>query len=364
MPRFTVGRLETFRHSKRGPDASGSAARIGIVGAGTIVRAAHIPAYLQEGLTVDAVFDLDQDLARTAAAAAGADVASTLDDLFARSTVSVVDIAVPPSSQVTIARQALDAGKHVLCQKPLAPTLSEAADLVEHAERRGLLLAVNQQMRWEPLVGAVRGALDDGTLGDPVAAVIDTNLNNEFPPGHWLRREPRVMGLFGAIHLFDALRFLFGNPETVAARMLSDPRSGFDADMWVNAWLEWPSGLFAVIHDRYTNLAGDIHARMRVEGSHGAVRGHFGLWDDYPNPSPDIVEVCNYGEAWRLASDTKPWLPDAFAGPMLSLIEAIDGDGAPATSGRDNLDTLRIVEAAYESSRRGTTVRISDIGVA
>jgi len=80
---------------------------------------------------------------------------------------------------------------------------------------------------------------------------------------------------------------------------------------------------------------------------------------DYPAPHADVIEAVQYGDPeWTLVSDTETWLPGAFAKPMLSLIDAIQTNGEPATSGRDNLRTLRIVEALYESDRLGRTVTL------
>jgi predicted dehydrogenase len=328
---------------------------IGIIGAGTIVRHGHLPAYRQLGLDVRGIYDRDPQQARqTADAFPGLDVCPSIDAMLADPAVQIIDIAITPQDQLDTARRALDAGKHLLCQKPLAPTLEEAKRLVAYAEARNLLLAVNQQMRWEPIVASVKAALDRGDLGEPVAGLIETNMDMGLPPGHWLAREHRFMALYGAIHFLDSARYLFGEPQRVTARLLRHPLQHQDGETWINAWLEWPGGMMLVIFERYTNYAADLTAKMRVEGTRGVIRGRFGIWDRYPQPGPELVEFQSFAPGrpgdWRTLSDDQTWMPGAFGQPMLSLIHAIRTGGVPETSGRDNLKTLRLVEALYRSS--------------
>lgn len=334
---------------------------IGVVGAGTIVRNGHLPAYAQLGLKICGIYDEDATRARQLAEDAGT-IAVTLDGLLRNPEVDVVDIGITPQAQVEVAERAIRSGKHVLCQKPLAPTLTQAVSLVQFAEERGVKLAVNQQMRWEPIVLAVKRALDDGSLGTPTAGLIETNMNDDFPAGHWLTREPRLMALYGTIHYLDSARYLFGEPERVTARLSRNPLQRSAGETWIDAWLEWPDDFSLVIFERYTNWAGDLTATMRVEGTTGAVRGHLGLWDDYPNRSPDLVDQIDYKEGcWKRISEEAAWMPDAFIGPMGGLLEAIDTNGDPPTGGRDNLLTLRLVEALYMSSRERRTVRPDEV---
>jgi predicted dehydrogenase len=332
---------------------------IGIIGAGTIVEHGHLPAYARHGLPVRAIFDRDRERAvRLAARYPGLEVAESAEALIGDDRVDVVDIAVEPASQVALAEAALRAGRNVLCQKPLAPTLEEARALVERCRDLPGVRAVNQQMRWEPITAEVRARIDSGDLGEPVAASIHTNMSADFPAGHWLAAEPRLMTLYGTIHFLDSARYLFGEPARVTAKLRRDPDQVAAGELWINAWVEWDSGLLLAIFERYSNWAGDLTATMRVEGRAGTVRGRFGIWDDYPHPAAGTVEFKRHDQ-----SDWKPstragatWMPDAFAHPMLELIAAVDSGRAAPTSWDDNLATLALVEAIYESDATGRTI--------
>ena len=331
---------------------------VGIVGAGTIVEFAHVPAYRQLGINVHVIYD--QVAARAEAIAAlcpGARTASTLEEVLTDPRIDLVDIAITPSAQTDVARRVIEAGKHLLCQKPLAPTLAQARALVSLASESGVKLAVNQQMRWEPAIAAVNLVLATGSMGRPVACAVHTNLPVTFSPDHWLGKEKRLAAMFGTIHLLDAARFLLGEPAYVTARLPDTPRA-VPGETWANVWLEWDDHSFMSIFDRYENHAGDTVASMRIDGTNGAIRARFGMWDDYPHSGPDFVEQCAYGSAqWEVISDKRSWLPDAFVGPVTGVLEAIARDSTPPTSGEDHLSTLRLVEAVYLSSQEQRTVR-------
>ena len=128
---------------------------IAVVGAGAIVNAAHLPAYRQAGLNVVGITDLRLDRARSTARDFGiervyGDLAELLDD----PAVDIVDIAVAPESQPAIATRAAIAGKHLLCQKPLAIDFSDALDVVERASKLfdEVIVAVGVNSSKDPLL--------------------------------------------------------------------------------------------------------------------------------------------------------------------------------------------------------------------
>jgi len=334
---------------------------IGIVGGGTIVRNGHLPAYRSNDLPVKAIYDQDTAAAESLASEFSIEVETDLTKMLERDDIDIIDIAITPQAQVEIAEQVLRAGRHVLCQKPLAPSYNSAVSLVERCRDVPGVRAVNQQMRFQPIVETTMSHLRDGSIGEVVSAQIFTNMSADFPADHWLAAEPRLMALYGTIHFLDAARHLFGEPQRLTALIRNDPLQSAVGEMWINAWIEWADGPLLVIAERYVNWAGDLEARMRVEGTLGAVRGTFGLWDDYPNPTPPVVEWKSHDATeWTTESSRRTWMPDAFSGPMEALIESIDHGVPHPTSWEDNLSTLRLVEAVYESSSRGRAIELSD----
>ena len=93
-----------------------------------------------------------------------------------------------------------------------------------------------------------------------------------------------------------------------------------------------------------------------MDGTGGTIRGTLGLMYDYPHGRPDTLEIWSSvlpTDGWLSYPVTTRWIPDAFIGPVRSLLAAIATGGEPETSARDNLGTLRIIEALYRSGETG-----------
>src|SRR5579871_6000776 len=151
--------------------------RIGCVGAGFIMRDCHLVAYRQAGFNPVAIASRNPANARAVADLRGIPRChATWQDLLADPEIEVLDVAVPPDVQPAILRAAAEQGRHlkgILAQKPLALSVAEARDCVERCAAAGIVLAVNQNMRYDQSVRACKDLLRRGWLGEPVLATID-----------------------------------------------------------------------------------------------------------------------------------------------------------------------------------------------
>lgn len=333
---------------------------IAIVGAGAIVDYAHLPAYRKAGLDVVGLYDVNSERARAVAARHDVGrVFDSLDELLA-SQAEVVDIAVVPWAQPEIAEKALAAGKHLLCQKPLALDLATAERLVEAADRAGRKLAVNQQMRFEEGIAAARAMVERGWIGQPTALSIVVNIRTDWQAWPWLVTSERLDLLYHSIHYFDTIRSFFGQPQLVWCAAGRTPGQIAEAETRTISTFRFGDGRLALVHTNHENLAGDVRAEFRIDGSEGSIRGTLGLLYDYPHGRPDTLEIWSRSlptDGWLPYPVTTRWLPDAFIGPMASLLRSISEGGEPVTSGRDNLGTLRIVHALYRAIETGEAQR-------
>ena len=167
-----------------------------------------------------ALFDPDPARATAAAQALGFEVATSLEGLLSRSEVDVVYVASPPSTHAEVALHALRAGKHVLCEKPLATDEDAARALVGTADQRGLVLAANLIMRYNPVCQAVHRILADGLLGEPLHAFFENYADDEvLPPGHWFWDKAVSGGIFveHGVHFFDLFALWFGDGRVLSA---------------------------------------------------------------------------------------------------------------------------------------------------
>jgi predicted dehydrogenase len=336
---------------------------IGIVGCGGIVSGAHLPAYNAAGLNVVAVFDLDQDKARSVASDFGIPtVAGSVEELASMSDVEIVDIAVLPWVQQEIVPVVAAAGKHMLCQKPLAMDYATGLLEVEAAEAAGVLLAVNHQMRWDAGIAAARDLVAQGALGRVTEAQVQVSVSTPLHLWAWIAESPHLDIKIHSTHYLDALRSVLGDPVWITSIHGRYPEQApVQGETVTKTVLEYPDGTQGLVATNHYNEHGSPYAEFRFLGTEGALQGTIGLMYDYPNGRPDTLSLYREGsEVQAFPLDTK-WLPDAFLGPMSDLMDAIATGRAPVTAGREMLPTLAIGEAAYLSAEERRSVRLSEI---
>lgn len=350
------------------PDSSGLRdTGIGVVGAGFIVRDCHLVAYAEAGFRVVGITSRTPATARDVAALRGVpEVFRSLEEMLDDPAIEVVDVAVPPAEQPGVIRRILAHRRRVrgiLAQKPLALSYGEAAGLVEACELAGVLLQVNQNMRYDPSVRAVRTLLDEGRLGDPVLATIEMRAIPHWMP--WARGGPSLSTFIMSIHHLDTFRYWLGDPVRVLASTRPDPRTTFDHADGINLYiLEYEDGTRASGWDDVWSgparegAGASTTVRWRFEGTEGLAMGEIG-WPGWPERVPSTIDYTTIrdGGEWRRPRWPDAWFPDAFAGTMGGLLRALESGVAPDIPGRDNLKTIALCEAVLAAGREHRAVR-------
>ena len=332
--------------------------RIGILGSGFIVSDCHLVSYRKAGFNPVAIASRTREnAARTAERHAIAKVCDTYEQLLDDPTIEVLDIAVPPDRQLALIKAACERHtvKGILAQKPLGMDYAEALQAVECCERAGITLAVNQNMRYDQSVRAAKTLLTNGTIGEPVLATIDMRGIPHWMP--WQAELGWVTLRIMSIHHLDCLRYWFGEPVGIFCSTRPDPRTTFPhTDGICTSILEYAGGLrCVVIDDTWTGPAkegcpGDIGIQWRIEGLNGLAIGDIG-WCKDPYTSPSTIRYAAKGDAaFHEPRWPESWFPDAFAGTIGQLLIALETGREPAISGRDNLHTMALVDAAYLSA--------------
>ncbi|MBZ0292123.1 MAG: Gfo/Idh/MocA family oxidoreductase [Anaerolineae bacterium] len=340
---------------------------IGFIGTGGIVQYAHIPAYRKAGFNIVACYDLNPETARTVAAEHDIPTAyESLDDLLADPKVEIVDIAVPPWTQLEIVKKVAAAGKHMLCQKPLSDTFSEAVEIVEIGRKAGVKQAINQQMRWDAGIRASKNLIAQGIIGQPTDAQLNVSVATPWHMWPCLAAVPRLEILFHSIHYLDAMRFLFGDPDWVTSRHARYAGQGkVKGETKTITVLDYDNGLQILVATNHYNEWADPYATFRFIGTEGAIDGTVGLLYNYPTGRPDTMEVTSaqFGKGIKITPTLEEmWIPDAFVGTMAGLMRAIETDSDPEDNSTvDNLNTLRVANAAYISAAENRSVRPQEV---
>jgi predicted dehydrogenase len=323
---------------------------IGIVGCGHIVRIAHLPAYAKYGVDVIGAYDVAREATIGVCEEFGVPHAfGSLDELLAHPGVEVVDIATNPEVRLELVSRALEAGKHVLAQKPFALDARAARAVVDEAERRGLKLAVNQNGRWSPPWRIATLLIEDGAIGDVVAVTHLFDRDFGFAVGRHYDAIEHMLIYDYSVHWVDISRcWLDGrSPENVRALEYRTPNQPAAAKAPWGAWIaiEYADGASVVIR----SVGGSTTARpgcpFWIHGTEGTIRGSVLLGSDF-------VELERGGVFSRYVLEGS-WYPDGFAGAMGELLSAIADDREPYNSARHNLLSLELTLAACRSAEEG-----------
>ena len=343
---------------------------IGVIGAGFIVRDVQLVAYRQAGFNVVGIASANS--AHAAEVAEARDIQKcyeTVEALLEDPEIEVLDLAVPPHAQHEIIESALRHKDHIRAihaQKPLAMDFAEARQIVKACDDAGVVLAVNQNMRYDQSVRALKDILERGYLGEPVLGTIEMRAIPHWQS--WSREYGKLTLLIMSIHHLDTFRYWFGDPESVYVSARPDPRTRFaHRDGIVLSILEYENGLRASSWDDVwagparEGAASNIYIKWRVEGADGLAEGTIG-WPGYPNRQPSTMRYATKKcpDIWVEPQWTGVWFPDAFAGTMGDLLDALSAEREPSISGHDNLHTMALVDACYRSLDEHRPVRIDE----
>jgi predicted dehydrogenase len=350
-------RLETSQLQQRWPLPS-RPRPIVMIGAGAIVRTAHLPAYRRVGFSVAGVFDTNPDAARETARQFGiVKVFGSLAEACATNG-ALFDLAVP-GGQIGRVVTCLPDGAAVLIQKPMGEDLPMARAIRAICHARRLTAAVNFQLRFSPNVLALRDMIGHDRLGritDVEVRVVDRQPWEQWP---FLEGAPRLEVLYHSIHYLDLIRSLLGEPGGVYCRAVAHPGLSRFADTRSTIILDYGRDTRCSLVLNHTHAHGSEHRAsfVKVEGTTGAALLTLGVNLDYPAGPPDRLEtVAGSAGTWQSIPLRGSWFTEAFEGPMSNLQRFIDGEDAALVSPVDDaIKTMAVVEACYESSAGGGT---------
>lgn len=281
-----------------------------------------------------------------------------LEEALAAVDADAVLITASLPGHVPSARAALTAGKHVLVEKPFAPTLAEARDLVTLAEERQRILMVSQNYRFGSAVQKTRELVRQQVLGPVSSVEIDFRRSaNNVPVAnhrHYQLWHPLLVDM--SIHHFDLLRYILGQePRQVMCTTWNPTWSNFVEPPAAALTIALDGGTVVSYRGSWisqgpmTNWSGEW--RMDCEGGQIAWTGR--------GETPDKVHLRPSGK--RLRAVKLPALEYVDrAGSLQAFAQAVESGEAPESSGRDNLKTLALMFAAIESAAHGSPVTLSD----
>jgi predicted dehydrogenase len=353
--------------------------RIGVIGLGFGTQV-YVPAFRSEGWEVAALSSRTRDkLAKAAQAAGVADIHTDPMEMIRRRDLDAIAVVTPPGSHCELSVAALEAGKHVLCEKPFAMNAAEAQRMVDAARRSGKTAMVGHEFRHTPQRAYIKSMLDSGAIGRFTMCTIELYLDRfvtaEARPLTWFAYKRDGGGVLGALgsHYIDGLRHWFGEVTKVTGKLstlrpdLVDPASGAivkaETDDTFHFLLEFANGGMASMNASFaaTPARG---ARIVVMGE----RGTFIAEQPGPNPMEDGVVIASRDGAALKPLPTPaqytPFTDDrdhrlmAFRLLVRDFTRGVEQGASPAPNFVDGLKCQEVLDAVRESSEAGRTITL------
>jgi len=340
---------------------------VGVIGAGGISRAAHLP-NLKRNPRVDlvAVADVDETLAKRAAEDFGIDASyGSYQDLLDDPRVEMVTVTTWPTAHAEPVIAAARAGKHILCEKPIAPTLAEADAMVEAAERAGVKFTIGYQHRFGTQLPLLKRLLDEGVVGRPMAMTqvgvgpskhhVPWFLQKKLAGGgvliDWgIYTAHTILWLMGPVTSVSAETAIFRPDVQVGDELLTD----VDVEDTVMATMRFRTGAMGSWYAAWAVAAG--HHSMSIDGSEGSIMSATG--------APGISVFSNafgepdYVHGWRQINTVEPPLIDLHYRKLAHLVDSVLDDTPLQFTGADGRDALELVQAVYEAAETGQVVHL------
>ena len=342
--------------------------RVAILGCGQITKHRHVPEYRANPfVTLVGFYDQQRERAEHYATLTGGKVYDTPEALFTDPTIDAVSVCTPNQYHAEHTIRALEAGKHVLCEKPMSTSLAESRAMIEAEDAAGKLLMLGMNQRLVPSHIKAREFIRAGILGDVLA--VTTNFKHSGPE-NWTQRGNKTWFFdkekagFGAIgdlgaHKFDLVRFLLDTDvDSVQATLVALDKNYpngelIDVDDNAICLFKTKSGAIGTLYASWTNYGREDNSTV--------IYGTLGTMKILSQPDYDLILELGSDERYTYQlgqiATNKTQLP---SGVIDAFVDAIRGVDTPLATSHDGLHTQACIEAAQKSveSKRWEKVEI------
>jgi D-apiose dehydrogenase len=284
------------------------------------------------------------------------------EELLLREELDFVDIITDPWTHSKFVQLAAAHKVPVICQKPMAPTLAEAESMVEACKQAGVPFLIHENWRWQAPIRELKKVLNSGVIGEPFRARI-TYVSGYplFINEPWLKDWPKYIILDMGSHLLDIARFLFGEADRLYCQV-GRIHADFKGEDVATLMLRMGGRITITIElgfaENYLENDAFRSTPILVEADNGSAELDF--------MSRLRVTTKSGTHVRSVPSPVYSWaLPDyqhshsSIVPCNANLLKALRGDGPAETPGEDNLKTMRLVFAAYDSARSGKAIQFS-----
>ncbi len=345
--------------------------RIGIIGAGGIAQGAHIPGYKRVADQVElvAIADVVEPKARQAAADHGFKTAyASYEEMLAKESLDAVSVCVPNKFHAPVAIAALQAGCHVICEKPPATTGAEARAMADAAARAGRVLTFGFHFRFMPEVEAARRFAEDGAFGEIYFGRVTAQRRRGIPGwGVFTNKELQGGGplIDIGVHALDACLYVMGYPDPsevlgVTYTKLGDKAPTIVGRSWnykdytvedvCNALIRFADGATLMLESSFiANIEPTEEMNVRLSGTRAGLK---------------LFPLTIFGEEHGLlVNKTAAWQPrpaggNAHLAEIAHFVRCVRGEATPRSNAAEAVKISRLIEAIYKSAASGQLEKV------
>ena len=340
---------------------------VGILGCGKIAQVRHIPEYAENpDVKLAAFYNPSRKRAEEQAEKYGGEVYDTAEELLADRSIDAVSICAANYAHAELSIKALEAGKHVLCEKPMATTLADCEAMVECAKRTGKFLMIGHNQRLAKAHVEAKRLIDQGLIGDIIT--FRTTFGHGGPetwainPGKnvwFFDKKKAAMGAMAdlGVHKTDLIQFLTGQRVVrTTARLVTLDKRGEDGELIgvddnAVCIYEMSGGAFGTMTASWTYYGAEDNSTV-LYGTKGIMR----IYDD---PAHSIVVKLSDGEEQVYDVEQIQTNDNQTKSGVIDLwVECLKNNTPPEISGESALYAMRAVFASIESSQTGRAVEI------
>jgi predicted dehydrogenase len=342
--------------------------KVGIVGAGGIAQGAHMPGYqATSGVKVVAVCDIVKEKAeRFAKQHDIPNVFTDYEDLVAMKELDAISVCTPNNFHAGPAVAALEAGKHVLCEKPIAGNAKDGQAMVDAAKKAKKILQIGLHQRFQASSQLLRKYIEAGELGRIYYGRAVAMRRRGIPSwGAFVQKKMSTGGPLVdiGVHVLDLIVWLMGCPKPVAATGHAYTMLGDRKDVAAGDWGGWDVDNFDVEDFAVAYIRFENGITATLETSWAAHFGNVGpsfILGDKGGLSLSPIQI--YQDKHGSLVDVTPQVPrdreDPHTKEIKAFIKAIK-EGAPSpVPGEEALEITKIFDAVYKSTKTGTMVSI------
>jgi D-apiose dehydrogenase len=340
--------------------------RLAVIGCGYFARN-HLHAWRdlrgeESAPEIAAVCDWDVARAKAIGDEFGVPSFSDPSAMLRETKLDFVDIAAGPAAHRHLVEMAAAHHLHVICQKPLAPALSDAIAMTTACRNAGVHLMVHENFRWQAPMRAMAAALDEGALGRPFYGRISFRSGHDvYHDQPYLRHDERFIIADLGVHLLDLARFFMGEVAALHCHTQRVDPTIHGEDV-ATIMLSMRSGGCCVVEASYASKPLQEYfpqTLVELETSRGSLR----LAGDYELSLRSGDQVTQR----RVAPSPRPWfkapgavVQDSVIAIQRHWLSCLQSGRIPETTANDNLHTLALVDACYRSAASGAVVQIPE----